>query len=285
MDYFEIAGLVLAIDTKGQYLHPELNDFRLSEDRKKAADVTIRFCLDEELPVYPEKKVLQAKLLTVYEDECRYLISYYESGCVKCYTVEKGSAESVIYLQGTLEKELTEQEKEYLMYSIRDAFFFYLQKNGKIAVHSASIVYQEKVWLFAASSGTGKSTHVSLWQSAGYDIDMFNGDVTVCFEKDGAAYAAGIPWCGTSHIYVNKILPLGGILFLQRSCHDEAGKIGLFESVLRLNARCLTPNWDRELMDRNLEIVQKVAPLVKTGVLYCTPTENAAEVAKKYIDE
>lgn len=284
MNFYEIAGLRLGIDAKDQYLHPELTDFLVNGNKEDAPDIEIVF-QEGTYDVSNAKKVLQAELLSVYEEEKRYIVSYNAPTWVLCYTMEKETAQSVVFLREyRKECDLADMEKEILMYSIRDAFFFHMQKWGRIAVHSASIIYKGKVWLFSASSGTGKSTHAALWKEAGYGIKMFNGDVAVCYEQDGKAFAAGIPWCGTSHTYVNRILPLGGILFLQRSCHNEAGKINLFEGIMRLNARCLTPNWTRELMDKNLFVAEKLIPLIKTGVLYCTPETKAAEVAKEFID-
>ena len=153
-------------------------------------------------------------------------------------------------------------------------------------IHSASIIYENKVWLFSAPSGIGKSTHVELWKDNAYLVEDFNGDMAVCYiDAQGQAVAAGVPWCGTSEIQHNLIMPLGGILFLKRGTENKAKRIGMFESVMQMTARCLTPCWNRECMEKNITIAEMLAESICVGELICTLDKEAAYIAKEFIDD
>ena len=279
MKKYRIAGLLLGIDAKEQFLHKELQDFEVECEEK--TDIQVGISVQQDKRDYPKKAVITAKLLQVYEEAERYVVRYEASDCVECYILEKGSRKAHIYLKS--EKVVCHTE---IMYSIRDSFFFYMQQLGRVAVHSASIVYQGKAWLFSAPAGTGKSTHVQLWKRNEYPVEDFNGDISACYmDNNGQAVAAGLPWCGTSGLYRNDTVPLGGILFLERSCHNEAYATKTMEGVLRLTARCLTPAWSEGQMDRNVNLAMELVKHCTMGVLYCTPQEQAAEVAKEFIDK
>ncbi len=89
--------------------------------------------------------------------------------------------------------------------------FYFAALHGKYALHSASNYYQEKAWLYSASSGTGKTTHVKLWEKL-YAVQVLNGDLNLLGMEKDEVFVYGIPWCGTSGVYTTKKYPLGGII-------------------------------------------------------------------------
>ena len=56
---------------------------------------------------------------------------------------------------------LTPAECEYLIAG--SAFYHHLVDFGGIMLHSSAVAYKGEAYLFSANSGTGKSTHTSLW--------------------------------------------------------------------------------------------------------------------------
>lgn len=278
--YFEIADLILLVEADSDRIDSdlvsiELMDFRC--DRVDEPDVVVRF---ETVPYEDRnaKVLVDDPMLMITETYDAYVVQYKNAQTVSCYVNEKQQCITRVYL--TKESGADTEVK----YTIRDAFFFHMQKHGRIAVHSASILYKDKVWLFSARSGVGKSTHVSRWHDAGYDFEDFNGDLAICYLDGEAVVAAGAPWCGTSEIFCNQKAPLGGVLFLERALEDRVRGMALPESMARLAARCLTPNWNRELMEANIETAGMIIPRVVTGVLECTNRMEAAHVAKQFID-
>lgn len=291
-NFYCIAGLTLLIDADERYLQMELEEFALmadSDERKGGPDVTISVLEEEYGGNLQGKVILKGSLLTIKEGEDFFLVTYNVPTCVSCYVLSKSKKSAIIYLtkeEVNHETPQNTEQLEELKYAIRDSFFYYLQQYGRIVVHSASIVYHEKAWLFSAPSGTGKSTHVELWKKSGLKVKDLNGDICVCYvDESGNAMAAGIPWCGTSGIYVNQTVPLGGIIFLQQSCSDIAMPLSNLLGTLHLLARCVTPSWTQKQADLNATIAEKIALKVHLGILYCTKEDSAAVVSKEYIDK
>ena len=60
--------------------------------------------------------------------------------------------------------------------------------------HSALIEYEGRGYAFAAQSGTGKSTHIAIWQKVfGDRVRIINGDKPIFRYKDGRFIAYGTP--------------------------------------------------------------------------------------------
>lgn len=230
---------------------------------------------------YPDKSLLKTEELEIYETKEEFIIRYNVPESVCCCVLSKNNGEVNIYLN----KEVTENPSD-ITYVIRNAFFFYLQKQGKTVIHSSSVIYNGRVWLFSAPSGIGKSTHVELWKDNQYPIEDFNGDMAACYiDAQWNAIAAGVPWCGTSKIQNNLIMPLGGILFLKRGKENSVKKLGMLESVMQITARALTPCWNRECVDSNIAIAETLAERICVGELICTIEREAAGISKEFIDD
>ena len=95
-----------------------------------------------------------------------------------------------------------------------------LPLHNAFLLHSACFDVDGVGVAFAAHSGTGKTTHMLLWQKLlGDRLKIVNGDKPIIrfFEDDPASpYAYGTPWCGKDGINVNTSAPLAGICFLHR---------------------------------------------------------------------
>lgn len=296
-----IAELMMELEIGKLAIPEEMQKFLWNKEDEWNADIRIGSCqINKQEYTNLEKGslVLSSHFLKIYESDMYYSVFYEKPELLYGYRVYKEEAETILYMMEDdgnyydtahilLEKNPTRfpSGPELLLYSIRDAFFFHAQKFGRLAIHSASIVYLDRVWLFSAPSGTGKSTHVGLWHEMGYPIDDFNGDVCMCYEKEGKVKAAGLPWCGTSGIYKNKVKSLGGILFLKRGEQDLIQDMSSFEAAIHVNARSVSPNWTRELVSCNLSIVESLVPKIYCGILCCTKETSAAICVKEKIDQ
>ncbi len=90
--------------------------------------------------------------------------------------------------------------------------------------HAAVIEYDGTAYAFTAKSGTGKTTHISLWEKAfGDKVRIINGDkplVRRVKRSGGDGYeflVYGTPWCGKERKHINDKAVLGGIFLLERS--------------------------------------------------------------------
>lgn len=87
--------------------------------------------------------------------------------------------------------------------------------NGFLA-HGAVIAQQGCAYMFCAPSGTGKTTHIRLWQSLYPDTLVINGDKPLIREICGKFYAFGTPWAGKEGLQTNVGMPLCGMCILKR---------------------------------------------------------------------
>ena len=90
--------------------------------------------------------------------------------------------------------------------------------NGCV-LHSSSVVIDNEAYLFSAPSGTGKSTHASLWVKYLTEKEPYilNDDNPAIRIINGNIYAYGTPFSGKHDISVNQKAKLQGICFLKQS--------------------------------------------------------------------
>lgn len=176
-----------------------------------------------------------------------------------------------------------EEHADMLFHAIRFAFLLAAQKKELFVMHSASLLYNGKAWLFSGCSGTGKSTHTALWQQA-FGTPLLNGDLNLLGISEGTPVVYGLPWCGTSGIYTEKSFPLGGIVFLKQAPHNRTSILSGETSVLAILQRLISPGWTEALAKANLGFATRLGGLVPTFSLECTKEPDAANVMRAAID-
>lgn len=170
-----------------------------------------------------------------------------------------------------------------LFHAIRYAFLYLAQKQGMFAIHSASILYKGKAWLFSGHSGMGKSTQANLWKEL-YQTPIINGDLNLVALTENGPVIYGIPWCGTSGISDTNTYPLGGIILLGRSTIDSCEELTANEKVLLVTQRLISPSWDEKMLLNNITFSTTLAKKISICRLSCTKNPSAAETLKKWID-
>ena len=107
-------------------------------------------------------------------------------------------------------------EYEYVLAG--SAFYFELLRYSGMMLHSSAVAVDGYAYLFSADSGTGKSTHTSLWlKLLGERAYILKDDKPAIRCTDGKVYAYGTPFSGKNDINVNARVPLGGICFIERA--------------------------------------------------------------------
>lgn len=173
---------------------------------------------------------------------------------------------------------------EKVFHALRFAYLICAQRLGAFALHSASILYREKAWLFSGSSGAGKSTHTLLWNRR-YQTPFLNGDLNLLGFEGDTPVVYGIPWCGTSGYYTTSTVPLGGITFLKQAPTDTLLPISDEDIALRTMQRLISPSWTAEMMMMNLSFAEDLCKRIPVFHLQCTKEDSAATLIKQAIDE
>lgn len=166
---------------------------------------------------------------------------------------------------------------------IRLLFSRYAQTQGMLFLHSASLLYQGKAWLFSGSSGTGKSTHTNLWHKL-FGTPVLNGDLNLIAVKNGTPVIYGTPWCGTSGISDSGSYPMGGIVLLQQDTYEHLHVLSPDEQLLGLLRRIISPSETASALCQNMEIIRLICEYIPVWRLHCTKNPDAALYIKEKID-
>lgn len=146
--------------------------------------------------------------------------------------------------------------------------------------HSALIEYEGKGYAFAAQSGTGKSTHIGIWQKVfGEKVRIVNGDKPIFrYSENNGFTAYGTPWCGKENLSINTSVKLCAICFLERGSANEIERITPTEALMRIFHQTLLPS-DTEELDCLIPLLDKTLSEVPCYLLRCNMDDDAAIVA------
>lgn len=150
-----------------------------------------------------------------------------------------------------------------------DGFFF----------HSSSLVMDNEAYIFTAESGTGKSTHTSLWRKRyGDRVKMINDDKPIIRKRDGRFYIYGTPWMGKSEIGNNIKAPIKAVFVLERDSQSSAERVSPSSVIAQLLKATLVFS-DKSNMTKLLSLYDEFFSSTQLYRLKCNTDISAAEVA------
>ncbi|MCC8138549.1 MAG: PqqD family peptide modification chaperone [Clostridiales bacterium] len=217
--------------------------------------------------------------LVVQDCEAEYFLHFPQAPQIFAARLKKDGTAARIFC----DLPLNEPSVADLFHTIRIIYLYFAQKKGVFALHSASILYQGKAWLFSGQSGTGKSTHAQLWNRL-FETPILNGDLNLLTIRDGEPVVRGLPWCGTSGISTAEDYPLGGVILLKQARHNLCLKPGADRQQLLLAQRFISPSWTSDQLLCNLRFAGELSALAPVRILSCTKEDAAAVYLKDMID-
>lgn len=287
---YNIAGIQVHYKGRKEWLHAFFEPFLEDGKENPSAHIHMgeqiqisqnwRVRPQSEVPEIAGELLLFGSQLDVYRCSGDYMLRFPSNHHLALCMLSFDGKEAVFYYDGSTQQEAVDE----LFYGFRAAFFYLAALHGKYALHSASNYYQEKAWLYSASSGTGKTTHVKLWEKL-YAVPVLNGDLNLLGMENDEVFVYGIPWCGTSGVYTTKKYPLGGIILLKRGTENRVCKLPQDERQLYTAQRMISPAWTEKQVDDSLLFAEKLSDRIPIRRLYCTQEPSAAAVMKEYIDK
>lgn len=151
--------------------------------------------------------------------------------------------------------------------------------------HSSVVSYEGKAYMFLGKSGTGKSTHSSLWLKHIKGTELVNDDNPVVRIEDGKASVYGSPWSGKTPCYRNVSYPVGAIVRLSQAQKNEIRRLKGVAAYAALVPSISGKRWDKKQADGLHETENKLAACVKVFHLNCLPDEDAAKTCLKATTE
>lgn len=224
--------------------------------------------------------LLQNSELEVYHGGGLILLRFPTMPDVSACALSDDGSDAVFYVRPEKNKERLRTD---LFHAIRHAFLYRAAILGFYAVHSASVLYRDQVWLFSAPAGTGKSTHAGLWQSS-FGTPVLNGDLALLSMNGQGPVFIPVPWCGTSGIALNETHRLGGIVFLKRGPVNSAAVLEPEDRPLRLANRLISPVWTEQMLECGLAFAEELSSRVMMWEHRCTAGAGAAECMKAAVD-
>jgi len=149
--------------------------------------------------------------------------------------------------------------------------------------HSSSLVCDDGGVVFSAASGTGKTTHTSLWLSEFSDVRIVNDDTPIIrAEDDGKITLFGTPWAGTTGVNSNESAPLKAVVFLERAKENSITRLSSQDALKRF-FEALIPPITHQMHLNYLDTIKSVFATVPVLKLSCNMEPEAAIFARNNI--
>lgn len=150
-------------------------------------------------------------------------------------------------------------------------------------VHASTIRQGDYGYPFIAESGTGKSTHTSLWLKHIEGCDLMNDDNPVIRIEDGMPYIYGSPWSGKTPCYRNIRAKLGAVTRIERAPQNSIERLAAVQAFASLLPACSSMMWDSDIYNHLCNAVTRVVETTPVFTLHCLPNADAARLCHKTI--
>lgn len=148
-----------------------------------------------------------------------------------------------------------------------------------ILFHSSALAVDGQGYLFAALSGTGKSTHARLWREVyGDRVVMINDDKPFIHVGKDEVRVYGTPWDGKHHLSTNTSVPVKAICILTRDTTNHIEEISLEDAFPILYQQTYRPK-DVAKLSRTIDLINRMAKNVKFFRLGCNMDPEAARIS------
>lgn len=273
--YIEVSGNL-------QYMKDDFYKFEENGPAEKNIDVLWE--IREGMFNIPKhcKKMFESRYCIIYEGNGRYYTEYPDYNYSFATEVEINSGNAVIYILDSVKNESMSVNQNNFSFVLRDTFWERLRVAGMMAIHSSTIIYNGKAYMFSGLSGTGKTTHTNMWTEY-YNVEILDGDMCICGIKNEKIYAYGSPWHGSSGKFLNKRVELGGIIFLHQAKENYIMEMNELNKIINIYYR----NFIIPLCKKHVSELMNTASIISKRVmcleLYNKPEREAVEIIKKRI--
>lgn len=157
--------------------------------------------------------------------------------------------------------------------------------HGAVSVHASAVYRRGKAYLFLGKSGTGKSTHSSLWLGHLSGTGLLNDDNPTVRLIGGRAYAWGTPWSGKTPCYKDLYYPVGGMVRLSQSPCNRFCLLEGTDAFAALLPGCSVIRRDAALCGSLYDTLAFLSGMVPVGILECRPDREAALLCESALSE
>ena len=181
------------------------------------------------------------------------------------------------YLRFTSSKAFCINNSLMLMYAFASV------GSDTLEIHASCTIKDGKGFLFLGKSGTGKSTHSSLWIKNIPGAWLLNDDNPVIRIVDGVPRIYGTPWSGKTPCYINDDYPVGAVVRIKQAPYNVITKMSLMEGFASLYSSSSGLRAIKWVADGLFETVSTVVQKVPCYLMECLPDDEAAIVCSKEV--
>lgn len=149
-------------------------------------------------------------------------------------------------------------------------------------LHSALVDVDGVGVAFAARSGTGKTTHIRLWQQLlGERMTIINGDKPIIrfFENEQYPIGYGTPWNGKERFGINGKTAVKHFCFIERSDINSCEKIEASQILNQFFGQIYLPKNEPIVISKMLNFANKFLKNITVWRIKCNMDISAAETA------
>lgn len=289
-NYFRIADFNICIqfqDTtiNDMYLLPSFETFKT--EKTEGDELLFTICIDDNLQPKKEKILMRKAdtgngITSVYllpDGGYQYVIrDIYDQPC--CLLIcNKEFTQCQCALNGS---------QPMRMFGLNNALMLTFSFAGSfhktMLIHASCVSHGGYGYPFTAKSGTGKSTHTSLWMKHIEQTELMNDDNPIIrILDDGKPYIYGSPWSGKTACYRNIRLPLGAITHIERDNHNWIERLETVQAFAMLLPAFSSMKWDPIIYNHLCTDIGKLIETTPIYTMHCLPDEEAAHVCQKVL--
>lgn len=159
------------------------------------------------------------------------------------------------------------------------AFAFSSAYFGCLMMHSSVVLKDGWGYLFLGRSGTGKSTHSSLWLKNIKGASLLNDDNPAVRVVDGSVFVFGTPWSGKTPCYKQQKAKAGAFVMLQQKPYNKIIRQNVLLGLSSLMSSCSIMIWDKMSYNKLIDSMSLILSLVPVYTLECLPDNDAAKLS------
>ena len=146
-------------------------------------------------------------------------------------------------------------------------------------LHASAVAVDGVAYLFSAPSGTGKSTHTSLWKKVFNEkAIIINDDKPAIKIENNKCYVYGTPFSGKTDQNLNVRVPLKGVCILERGKENRIERISKEEAIFFILNQTIRP-YNSSTMVKLMELLNQFLEVTPIYRMYCNISLEAAQMA------
>lgn len=167
--------------------------------------------------------------------------------------------------------------------AIMIAYTFATSGLNTLTIHSSTVRYQGRAYMFLGKSGTGKSTHSQAWLRNFPDVELMNDDNPIIRLDDNGATAYGSPWSGKTPCYKQTSAPIGALVGLVQAKHNKIEKLDCVKGFVHLFSSVSTLICHSKAYDSILNTTLRLAERVPVYEFENLPDDAAAQLCNSTV--